>query len=50
MDNVGKRGEALFGAIITRWCGGHQWFDQRLLDDVEDFWKSRPVGMTKSSV
>ena len=33
MDIIGKRGEALFGAIITRWCGGQQWFDQRFLGE-----------------
>jgi len=27
MDIVGKRGEALFRAIITKWCDGKQWFD-----------------------
>jgi hypothetical protein len=33
MDIIGKRGESLFGAIITRWCGGEQWFDHRFLGD-----------------
>src|SRR5262252_1795788 len=33
MDIVGKRREALFGAIITKWCGGEQWFDQRFLGE-----------------
>jgi hypothetical protein len=28
MDIVGKRGEALFRVIITRWCGGEQWFEE----------------------
>ncbi len=32
-DIIGQRGEALFGAIITRWCGGEQWFDQRFLGE-----------------
>jgi hypothetical protein len=33
MDIVGKRGESLFGATITKWCGGEQWFDQRFLGE-----------------
>src|SRR5438128_869782 len=28
MDIIGKRGEALFRVIITRWCGGEQWFQE----------------------
>lgn len=31
-DIVGKRGEVLFRAIITKWCNGEQWFDERILD------------------
>ena len=33
MDLVGKRGEALFRAIITKWCGGEQWFDETFLGE-----------------
>jgi hypothetical protein len=33
MDLVGKRGEALFRAIITRWCDGKQWFDETFLGE-----------------
>ena len=50
MDIVGKRGEVLFGAIITRWCGGQQWFDQRFLGEKAEAldFEVTPVGMTKS--
>src|SRR4051794_21254682 len=32
-DYVGKRGEILFCALITRWCDGEQWFDPLFLGD-----------------
>lgn len=32
-DLVGKRGEALFRAIITQWCDGEQWFDETFLGE-----------------
>jgi hypothetical protein len=31
-DIIGKRGEVLFRAAITKWCEGEQWFDERFLD------------------
>jgi hypothetical protein len=31
MDRIGKRGEALFHAIITKWCDGVQRFDATFL-------------------
>lgn len=33
MDLVGKRGEALFQVIITKWCDGEQWFDANFLGE-----------------
>jgi hypothetical protein len=33
MDIIGKRGEALFRVIITKWCGGVQWFDETFLGE-----------------
>src|SRR4051794_32669495 len=32
-DLIGKRGEALFRAIITKWCDGEQWFDEQFLGE-----------------
>jgi hypothetical protein len=28
MDIIGKRGEAIFRALITKWCDGEPWFDE----------------------
>jgi hypothetical protein len=33
MDIVGKRGEALFRAIITKWCDGEQWLEENFLGE-----------------
>jgi hypothetical protein len=30
---VGKRGEVLFRAFITKWCRGKPWFDERFLGE-----------------
>ena len=39
-DRIGKRGENIFAQIITRWCGGEDWFEEERLGgktEVVDF-------------
>jgi hypothetical protein len=32
-DYIGKRGETIFKALITKWCGGRPWFDDVFLGE-----------------
>lgn len=32
-DYIGKRGETIFKALITKWCGGRPWFDDIFLGE-----------------